>query len=65
MFLAIESQDFRSVFLLLKTCYTVRKVLADFAVCDYCKALCDEKFSQIEGNGRKFRHLELSNSVIR
>ena len=37
--------------------YTVRKVLADFAVCDwwhYCKALCDIKFSPIEGNGRKF-----------
>ena len=28
------------------------------------KALCDIKFSQIEGNGRKFRHRELGNSVI-
>ena len=27
----------------------------------YCKALCDVKFCQIEGNGRKFRHIELSN----
>ena len=43
--------------------YTVRKVLADFAVCDcwrYCIALCDVKFSQIEENGREFRHKELS-----
>ena len=32
----------------------------------YCKALCDVKFRQMEGNGRKFRHIyvELSNSVI-
>ena len=47
--------------------YTVRKVLAHFAVCDrwrYCKALCDEKFSQKEGNGRKFSHIELRNIVI-
>ena len=28
------------------------------------KALCDEKFRQIEGNGGKFRSIELSNSVI-
>ena len=45
---------------------SVRKVLADFAVCDvlcYCKALWDVTFRQIEGNGRKFRHIELSNSV--
>ena len=37
--------------------YTNRKVLADFDACDwwrYCKALCDLKFSRIEGNGRKF-----------
>ena len=37
--------------------FTARKVLADFAECDfgrYCKALCDVKFCQIEGNGRKF-----------
>ena len=35
--------------------YIVGKVLADFAVCDwwrFCKAVCYEKFSQIEGNGR-------------
>ena len=35
--------------------YTVRKFLADFTVCDwwrFCKALCDVKFRQIEGNGR-------------
>ena len=28
------------------------------------KLKCDVKFSQIEGNGRKFRHIKLSNSVI-
>ena len=28
---------------------------------DPCKAQCDVQFSQIEGNGRKFRPLELSN----
>ena len=28
------------------------------------KALCDVKFRQIEGNGRKFSPIELSNSVI-
>ena len=47
--------------------YTVRKGSADLAVCDwwrYCIALCDVKFSQIEGNGRKFRHIELSNKKI-
>ena len=38
--------------------YTVRKILEDFAVTD------DEKFSKIKRNGRKFRHIELSNSVI-
>ena len=30
----------------------------------HCKALCDVEFSQIEGKCRKFRHVELSNSVI-
>ena len=47
---------------------TVRKVLADFAVCDwwrYYKALCDVKFSQMKGNCRKIRHKELSNDVLR
>ena len=37
-----------------------------FSVCDwwsYCKALCDEKFSQIEGYGRQFRHIELCKSI--
>ena len=46
---------------------TVRKILADYAVCDrrrYCKAACDVKFSQIEGNSRKFHQKELSNSGI-
>ena len=44
---------------------TVRKVLEDFAVQNLnLKALCDVKFRQIEVNGRKFRHIELSNSVI-
>ena len=47
--------------------HTVRKVLADFAVCNwssYCKALCDVKVSQIEENGRTFRQIEPSNSII-
>ena len=47
--------------------YTVRKVLADFAVCDWrcyiAKVLCDVKFSHIEGNSRKFSHIQLSNIV--
>ena len=30
----------------------------------YCKALCDVKFCQIEGNGGKFRHIEPSKSVV-
>ena len=30
----------------------------------YCKALGDVKFSKIEGNGRKFRHIQISNSFI-
>ena len=47
--------------------YTVRKVLADFTVCDWwrnCKALCDINFRQIEGKGQKFSYIELSNSII-
>ena len=47
--------------------YTVRKVFAKFTVFDwwrYCKALCDVKFSLIEGSGWNFFHIELSNSVI-
>ena len=36
--------------------YTDSKVLADFAVCDI-------KFSQIEGNCQKFSHIDISNSV--
>ena len=49
-------------------CCTVRKVWADFAVCDCGDAIaklymCDEKFSQIEGNDRNFCHIELSNRV--
>ena len=48
---------------------TVRKVLADLAIFDtykknYCKALWEVMFRQIERNGRTFRHIELSNSVI-
>ena len=40
---------------------TVRKVLSDFVVRDgwcHCKALCDEEFSQIEGNSQKFSHTQ-------
>ena len=55
-------------FILLETatliCYTVREVLEDFAVFDwwrFCKALCDVKFRKIEGNGRKFHQIKLSN----
>ena len=39
---------------------TVGQVLVDFAVCDwwiYCKALCDEKFSQIEENFQTFLNI--------
>ena len=42
--------------------HTVRKVYADFAVCDvlrYCKAVCDVKFSQVEENGRQITHKEI------
>ena len=35
--------------------------VTDDATVLYCKALCDVKFSQIEGYGRKFSHVELSN----
>ena len=36
-----------------------------FAVCDWWrKPVCDEKLSQMEGNGRRFRHLELSKGVF-
>ena len=43
--------------------HTVIKVLADIGMCDwwrYCKALCDIQFSQIEGYGQIFCHIELS-----
>ena len=56
----------KDIYMYSSSC-TVRKVLADFAVSDWrrnCKALCDVMFRQIEENGRKFRHIELSNSVI-
>ena len=51
------------------TLYTVKKGLADslFVTNRFCKALCDVKFSQIEGNGRQFSHiwsLALTSSVI-
>ena len=42
--------------------YTVRKSVADFIAvrdCDSIAKLCDLKFSQIEGNGRKFSSLEV------
>ena len=46
---------------------TLKNVLAVFAVYDlmtlYYKVLCDVKFSQIEENSRKFRHIALSKSV--
>ena len=45
-----------------------RKIQLNFVWClpsacvtiHYCKALCDVKLCQIEGNGRKFSHIELS-----
>ena len=43
---------------------TVRKVslyLTDDAT--YCKALCDEKIRPIDGNGRKFSHIEFRNKA--
>ena len=45
----------------------LEKILVDFAVYDwwrFCKALCDVKFRQLEGKGRTFRHIEVSNSVM-
>ena len=50
----------------IRSDHKVRKVLADFPVLDrwgYCKALCEVKFRQLEGNGLKVRQIELSNSV--
>ena len=44
-------------FTILLDLHTVRKVMVDFAECDWwrnCRALYDVKFSQIEGNGRNF-----------
>ena len=41
--------------------FTVKKVLADLVVCDwwcFCKAPCDVKFSQIEGNDRNLSHIQ-------
>ena len=40
---------------------TDSKVLADCAVQYVTDDAWNVKFSQIEGNGRKFRHIELSN----
>ena len=39
--------------------YGVRQFLADFE-----KLSGNVKFSQVKGNGRKFSHIELSNSVF-
>ena len=47
--------------------YILSKILADFAVFDwwrYRKALCDVTFHQIEGNGRKFRHIQKSLAIM-
>ena len=47
--------------------FTDRIFLVDLAVFDwwrYCKALCDVKFRQIEGNSKKKFVTELSNCVI-
>ena len=45
----------------------VSQILADCTACDwrrFCKALCNVKFSQIEDDNRKFRHMELSNIAL-
>ena len=50
------------------TSYTVKQVLVDFAIFNWwrhCKALCEVKFSKIEGMVRKFSHIELNNGAIR
>ena len=60
--MCIKNNEFWIIILTIKICIklcTVWKVLTDFAVYDwwhYGKALCDEKFSKIEGNGRIFSH---------
>ena len=48
---------------LLEKCSRVSQYLTDNAIAKLY--ICNEKFCQIEGNGRKFHHIELSNSVIR
>ena len=63
--LNLHAQDTLTLFVFCVL--TAWKVLADFAVFDWeplFKALCDVNISQIEGSSWKFRHIELSNSVI-
>ena len=47
---------------LIENFWRISLYVTDDAI--FRKALCDVKFRQIEGNGWKFRHIELSNSVI-
>ena len=52
----------------IRSDHKVRKVLADFPVLDrwrYCKALCEVKFRQIEGNGLKVRQIEGNGLKVR
>ena len=46
---------------LLETFWRISLYVTDDTMMVY---KCDEKFSQIEGNGRKLRHIQLRNSVI-
>ena len=59
------SKNKKKLLAVYRTIYsTLLKSLADFTVghwWSYCKALCDEQFSRIEGNGGKFSHIELCN----
>ena len=67
--MCIKNNEFWIIILTIKICIKlciVWKVLTDFAVYDwwhYGKALCDKKFSKIEGNGRIFSHSVTTKSV--
>ena len=50
--------QYRSLAALLEKCWRISLYLTDDAIAK--EALCDVKFRQIEGNDRKFRHIELT-----
>ena len=59
--------NFWKIRIFSRTFLGFKKVLADLAASDwwrYCKARYDVEFREIEGNGRKFCKIELSNSII-